>query len=182
MTQVRTQAIANASLHFVRRYLTRERRVLSVSFTCLLIWLSAVYAFPILSSSTGLLVHGLLILLVYSALFFTLSRYLQITNEELQFQDIGFVLIYVLVSLVLLFLFAFGWLVFAGFGPSPPPPSYTPNKIDSIYFASVIFSTLGFGDFIPVSQAGKLFVSFQAFLSSVHFVAFFSLLLTKRRV
>lgn len=51
------------------------------------------------------------------------------------------------------------------------------NPINSLYFSVSVFTTLGFGDFVPVNEAGKIYVSFLALLGTIHFVLFISLML-----
>jgi hypothetical protein len=175
--------IVLSSLRFVLGFIVGERKIVLSTGALLIVWVIALLACPSLVTNVGLIIYCALISIAYAGLIVTLARYLCITDAERRFQDVGFILLYGMASLVLILLFAYGWLVFGNFCPAGGcgAPQYQPDRVDSLYLASVVFSTLGLGDFVPSNPAGKLFLSFQVFFSSIHLVAFFSLLLTKRR-
>jgi len=183
MAATSVQTIATRSFRFILRYFSRERQVLIGSLSCLVIWAMLVCTFPFLSGNVGLFIHSAVILIVYATLFFSIAHYLRFDSNDSSIESLGCVVLYCFVSLLLILLFALGWAVFRNFGPSEllARRAYVPNNIDALYFACVGFSTVGFGDLVPINPAGKLFLSFQALLSSVHLVAFFAFLLTKRK-
>lgn len=48
------------------------------------------------------------------------------------------------------------------------------SYLDGIYFAAVTVTTLGYGDFVPATQAGKIFTVFYAFFGvAIVFYVFF---------
>lgn len=80
-------------------------------------------------------------------------------------------------SALLIVLFAIAWTAFGGFGPSSGTSK--PTIVDAVYFSAVTFTTVGFGDFLPTTDAAKLLVSIEALLGTSHMVAFFSVLLLR---
>lgn len=48
--------------------------------------------------------------------------------------------------------------------------------VDAFYFTAMTLTTVGYGDFAPQTDAGKLFTSFFAFLGVATFLAFASAL------
>lgn len=49
--------------------------------------------------------------------------------------------------------------------------------VDSFYLTSVTLTTVGYGDFAPVTDAGKIFTSIYSFISVGTFLAFAAALL-----
>lgn len=173
-----------SAVRVVCRYIVNERNILFAT------WIPLVAGACALSLCDSSLVtnfslagYCVLIAIAYCGLLYTVVHFMTITKTEQPNQEIWFVVLYSVVTIVLVLLFAFGWLVFGNFGPSGSNEvlGFTPDRIDSFYFSAVVFSTLGFGDFVPVNKSGKLFLSFEVLLSSVHLIAFFSILMTKRR-
>jgi voltage-gated potassium channel len=50
------------------------------------------------------------------------------------------------------------------------------NLLDSFYFVVVTLTTIGYGDFVPVTSAGKIFTMFYAFFGVGMALYFLSLL------
>ncbi len=176
--------IATALAKFIWRYISGEWKAPSIFGCLLLVWMAMFFFKSGFAVDWVLAVYCVLLLLFYSSVIFTMSRYVHVHDKELLFQDVLFILIYCVIWILIVFLFAIGWNVFGNFGlPSTcfPGMPKMPYMIDALYFSSVAFSTVGFGDFVPCNPAGKLFLSFQVFVSSIHLVTFFSLLLNKRR-
>ena len=66
------------------------------------------------------------------------------------------------VSIVLIIL-SFG-LAYRFLGIKPDGAS----AIDHVYFSAVTFSTLGYGDFRPSSEAARMVAAFQAIIGNLH--------------
>jgi voltage-gated potassium channel len=50
------------------------------------------------------------------------------------------------------------------------------NFLDSFYMSVMTATTIGYGDFVPVTNAGKLFISFYSLLSIGTFFYIFSVI------
>jgi voltage-gated potassium channel len=50
------------------------------------------------------------------------------------------------------------------------------DYLNSFYFMTMVSTTVGFGDVVPISNAGKMFVSFYSLLSIGSFLYIFALI------
>lgn len=50
------------------------------------------------------------------------------------------------------------------------------NFLDSFYMSVMTATTIGYGDFVPITNAGKMFISFYSLLSIGTFFYIFSLI------
>lgn len=76
-------------------------------------------------------------------------------RTDAEFRALGFLLVTLLGSATLFYWQYEGW-----------------RPIDALYFSVVTMATIGYGDFSPSSDAGKVFTMIYAFLSIGVFVAF----------
>ena len=86
----------------------------------------------------------------------------------------GLFLLIFLVTLLLVLSFAYCWHTFAHAGP-PGSASTILSGDDSIYFSAAVFTTLGFGDIVPLGTQSKYFAAYEALFGATHMVTFFSL-------
>ncbi len=66
-----------------------------------------------------------------------------------------------LAHVVEVILFGFGWFLLIEAGLVEIAP-HAPKLVDAIYFSGAIYTSLGFGDIVPVSSAGKLLAVLEA--------------------
>ena len=88
------------------------------------------------------------------------------------------VVLFLLVSVVFVIMFGVGWFEFGNFESSKINYCKT-TLIDAYYFSATTFTTLGYGDFAPNSDEGKIFASIEALLGTTHMVAFFSIVIIR---
>jgi hypothetical protein len=93
-------------------------------------------------------------------------------------------------AVVLIGLFSIAWGVFQAFQvtsdlvvPVSPYICHSGFDVDltwaSLYFSTTVFTTLGFGDYIPKGQAGQVISIVESLLGVTHVVTFFSILMTR---
>jgi hypothetical protein len=179
LSQIRS--VACAPIHFLKGLEPKEWAAFAIPAALMTVCLYFHDSKFAPAANWGLIGFSGLFLTSYVALLFSLIRHLQVRDSELKWQDLGFAFIYCIIWILTLTYFAWAWYVFGNFGPAGGGEKYKPEIIDALYFSAVIFSTVGFGDFVPTNSAGKLFFTFQVLIGSIHLVVFFSLLLTKRR-
>lgn len=126
-----------------------------------------------------------------SALTVAFSSLLLLTSvvRELSFGDtgldrkiVGATLIYFLYTALLVIQFAGAWLCAGGFGLSSWMKPFSGGDaalIDAIYYTVTGFTTVGFGDYIPMTTLAKWFFSFEALIGVTHNVAFFSTIMIR---
>jgi Ion channel len=137
-------------------------------------------------SLTPLILYSASIIFVYGAIFLALEQHLIIKHEEKGSLNLRFAFLYFCATIFLITLFTVGWFFFnnvAIIAKSCSPPQKTSeitDILDFLYFSTVSFSTIGFGDYIPCTKPARLFLSFEAIISSLHSVVFFSTLILKR--
>ncbi|MGF6534297.1 hypothetical protein P3T20_005101 [Paraburkholderia sp. GAS206C] len=88
-------------------------------------------------------------------------------------------IIYLIYTTVLISQFAYGWVSGGGFAPpdsTPPFESGAAGLTNSIYFATTILTTVGFGDFVAKTDPAKWYFCFEALIAGAHNVAFFTVL------
>jgi voltage-gated potassium channel len=63
--------------------------------------------------------------------------------------------------------------------PQTPEPSMKPSRplIDYLYYEIITFTTVGYGDIIPLSAQGKLLAICTALLGATHGVTFVAMIL-----
>jgi hypothetical protein len=123
-----------------------------------------------------LIIYVTSILLLYANTIYIVIYDLEATGKYDTFLAIGAFLV---ISIVLIISFAIAWAFFGLFIPSAPSPfvSYDASFCNSFYFSTTVFSTLGFGDYIPFTQSGRMLSSVEAILGTVHTVTYFSLIM-----
>ncbi|WP_164521502.1 potassium channel family protein [Iodobacter ciconiae] len=90
----------------------------------------------------------------------------------------GAVCLFLFSNMLLIFMFAVGWQRFALFGPGGsclPEPGF----LDSLYFSTTTFATVGFGDFIPCNRSGKILLMAESLIGSTHFGIFITLIFSR---
>lgn len=91
---------------------------------------------------------------------------------------IGAVCLFLFSNILLIFMFAVGWQRFGLFGPSGgcfPDPDF----LDSLYFSTTTFATVGFGDFIPCNRSGKILLITESLIGSTHFGIFITIIFSR---
>lgn len=71
--------------------------------------------------------------------------------------------------LIILHCAIFGWAAYDLFTAVPAHPV---TRNDALYFSTVTFTTVGYGDFVPRAGAGRLLAGFEALLGTAHAVFF----------
>ncbi len=121
-------------------------------------------AYPRIAVGLGVLIT----LAGYTLLARATSRSLVLNADGL----IAVMAVFILLALELIFLYAtyYANVALAGSpgGDAAPLSSFT----DAFYFSAAIFTSLGFGDIVPLSPAGKWMVTSEALLGMTHAVLF----------
>lgn len=134
---------------------------------------SAATIFSIISFTTAL---------SYLLLIFSLATELHFSNTQPAKNFVLVVTVYVAYTVLLVLQFAAAWYLGGGFGPATDKFAYkqaTADSTDCLYFATTIFSTVGFGDYVPKIAAAKLYACFEGLISITHNATFFSMLLIR---
>lgn len=134
---------------------------------------SAATIFSIISFTTAL---------SYLLLVSSLATELHFSHTQPARNFVLVVTVYVVYTVLLLLQFAAAWYLGGGFGPANDAFAYkqaTADSTDSLYFATTIFSTVGFGDYVPKTAAAKLYACFEGLISITHNATFFSMLLIR---
>ncbi|MBD8697465.1 potassium channel family protein [Stenotrophomonas sp. CFBP 13718] len=112
---------------------------------------------------------GILVILAGYALFARLmNRSLVLKKEDL----IAVIAVFFLFTLELIFLYAVYYRNIALAGTPSGIAAPLPSITDAFYFSTATFTSLGFGDIVPLSPAGKWMVTSQALLGMTHAVLF----------
>ncbi len=72
-------------------------------------------------------------------------------------------------TLILIFAYLFYWLEF---GPNPTVKSF----LDAVYFAVTTMTTVGFGDVLPITSAGKVLAIIMMLIGTGFYVSFTAVL------
>lgn len=86
--------------------------------------------------------------------------------------------LFMLSNILLILTFAAGWQMFDVYGTSDGCTNNT-NFLDSLYFSATIFATVGFGDFLPCNDDGKLLFIAESLIGSMHFGIFITLVFSR---
>lgn len=86
--------------------------------------------------------------------------------------------LFMLSNILLILTFATGWQVFDVYGTSAGCTNNT-NFLDSLYFSTTIFATVGFGDFLPCNEHGKTLFIAESIIGSTHFGIFITLIFSR---
>lgn len=86
--------------------------------------------------------------------------------------------LFMLSNLLLILTFAAGWQVFDVYGTSAGCSNNT-DFLDSLYFSTTIFATVGFGDFLPCNANGKILFIAESIIGSTHFGIFITLIFSR---
>jgi hypothetical protein len=86
--------------------------------------------------------------------------------------------LFMLSNVLLILTFATGWQVFDVYGTSAGCSNNT-NFLDSLYFSTTIFATVGFGDFLPCNEHGKALFIAESIIGSTHFGIFITLIFSR---
>ncbi|MGE6333994.1 potassium channel family protein [Stenotrophomonas sp. NPDC077659] len=114
----------------------------------------------------------LLILAGYISFGLVSHRHLRYTREELVFTPLIFVTTTVL--LILVFSAYYAKLPLVAFSKDDRPLD---GLSEAFYFSTATFTTLGFGDIVPISVLGRWIVVFESLLGMTHMVVFILLFL-----
>ena len=90
--------------------------------------------------------------------------------------------LFALASVVFITGFAVAWHVFNLFDASDPKLLGEAHRItttDAFYFSTTVFTTLGFGDFLPKPGVGRMLCSIEALFGSIHTAIYFSVLMVR---
>lgn len=91
-----------------------------------------------------------------------------------QIEEPWIVALFFCVTVVLVMAFGFCWLVS---GSVINHPKLTGES--SVYFSTVVLTTLGFGDIVPKSGSSTYLLMFQAIFGVTHMVAFFTIIMSR---
>ncbi|WP_410499453.1 potassium channel family protein [Chitinibacter sp. S2-10] len=86
--------------------------------------------------------------------------------------------LFILSNILLIMTFATGWQVFDVYGTSAGCANNI-DFLDSLYFSTTIFATVGFGDFLPCNADGKILFIAESIIGSTHFGIFITLIFSR---
>lgn len=86
--------------------------------------------------------------------------------------------LFLLSNILLILTFAAGWQVFDVYGTSDGCNNSS-DFLDSLYFSTTIFATVGFGDFLPCNAHGKMLFIAESIIGSTHFGIFITLIFSR---
>lgn len=119
--------------------------------------------------------HGFLVAVDIIAILISYAFGAHTIYKNIEFDShqipLGAVLYVVLAAMYIMF-YSMLYGLFDLASPSTEMSIRSLNMTDSIYFSTATFTTLGFGDFLPNSTAGKWTVITQSILGTVHTVFF----------
>ncbi|NUY06210.1 potassium channel family protein [Paraburkholderia youngii] len=107
---------------------------------------------------------------------------LEFKNEQIGRNFVLAIALYVVYTALLTTQFAFAWGFGGGFGlPNSKNGFYpaTADLVEALYFSTTVFTTVGFGDYVPIGRAAKLYFCFESMVAATHNAAFFSILLIR---
>lgn len=136
----------------------------------LLGWMIGLWKNIVPHQDWALYVYAGLVVGVYISILRSISLHLEKMNPG---TEANAAILFFVTSILLVLFFAFGWDVFGNFSG----PSKFPSKVDCFYFSVVAFTTLGFGDYAPNTDAGKIFLCIEALMGVTHMVAFFAIII-----
>ena len=125
-----------------------------------------------------LFVYGVLILFAYYSVLQLIVKMDEFNSKHLLFA----LFLFFVLSLLLVGAFSLAWLDFNLFACVLSDTSLcgSCDSIDSaFYFSTVAFTTIGFGDYIPIGSYGRLLLSFEGIVGITHSTAFLSIVLLK---
>jgi voltage-gated potassium channel len=116
-----------------------------------------------------------LVFVLYGLSIRTIFLFLQHTRREPVYVWIAYLLWSVLICSVLA-VFAFEYDLL----PHTPQPTIAQSRpiIDYLYYEIITFTTVGYGDIVPVTAEGKLLAISTALLGATHGVTFVAIVLT----
>jgi hypothetical protein len=107
---------------------------------------------------------AVLMVVVLIGLFpFTIRRFARVLHSDHPLGDAISALVTTLVTLIV----AFSAIYFIIETRNPPSMSGIHTKLDSLYFETTVFSTVGFGDIVPVSQATRGLVAANMLMNMI---------------
>ncbi len=152
---------------------TLELLPVIVTGLLLLAWVIGLWREYIPYVDWALYCYSGLVVLLYFAILWSISRHMDPMTKG---TETTAVVLFLVTSLLLVVAFGFGWQVFGNFvGPNHA----SPTKTDAFYFSVVAFTTLGFGDFAPHTDAGKIFLAIEALMGTTHMAAFFAIVVSR---
>lgn len=112
----------------------------------------------------------------------SLASELQFSSNRSSRNFLLAVTMYIVYTILLVLQFSAAWYLGGGFGPANSDFSYkqgTAEITDALYFATTVFTTIGFGDYIPKIASAKMYACFEGLISITHNAAFFSIVLIR---
>jgi len=109
----------------------------------------------------------------YALLAYSCHRFLVIKHEEL----IGGAALFVLLAILMIGVYAFYYQAFPVSGAVDADFPRRLNGVEAIYFSTVVFTTLGFGDIVPKNDLGRWMVISESIVGTTHMVFFILLFL-----
>ncbi len=124
-------------------------------------------------SHTAILWFGVLLILAgYISFALVSHRHLRYTRAELVLTPLIFVVTSVLLILVLSAYYAkLSWVAYS------KDDRIITGLAEAFYFSTATFTTLGFGDIVPITVHGRWMVVFESLLGMTHMVVFILLFL-----
>ena len=125
-------------------------------------------------SNSWLIIYSLVIIFFYFSIIHSISN----SKEDLEHEDIfKTVCTYILLNISIITFFAYAGLSFNSFNCGENCSNI--KLIDAFYYSTVSLTTIGFGDILPVNNAGKILLIIEALIGSVNSVAFISIVFLK---
>jgi len=149
-----------------------------------------VYLFSDYIGNHAIIYYGIGIIFAYFVSLFTVIFKLEGGNIYWgdSTNDMFSIMIFLGWSILIIIMFGIGWHGFypdahnftlAATVPGVYDGNYKIEYLDSFYFSTVTFTSVGYGDFIPRNYFGKLLSCEEAFIGHVHTVVFFSIIIAK---
>lgn len=155
-------------LNYLKSYIAEEKRWLLIGTLPSIIWMMAAYFIKDYSQSFAVLIGMTLALVGYATLANNVYRYVSMKESDIP----AGVLLFIGLASFFIVVYAFYYGIFKLVSPSANMSLRYMSGIDAIYFSTVTFTTLGYGDFLPNSSLGKSLVVTQTLLGTVHMVFF----------
>lgn len=138
--------------------------------------------FASLSPARVFIVYSATTTVSYLLFLSSMVTELQFKNEQIGRNFVLAVALYIVYTALLTTQFAFAWGFGGGFGPPNSGNGFYPataDLVDALYFSITVFTTVGFGDYVPITHAAKLYFCFESMVAATHNAAFFSILLIR---
>ena len=121
--------------------------------------------------------YSLILLMLYPLCITFIYRTLILSDEEIP----HLVLLYLLISLFFIFIYSLlvGTFPLIAFSSPSAMTAIKLDFINSIYWASTTFTTLGYGDLLPFTPQAKVLSIFLSLTGTMHMVVFISLIFHK---